>query len=117
MQNVRQILKDFTDGVGSLAKSNPKTIQPFMDMQTGTFGDTALSNKTKELICVGIGAYNRCKYCIVVHVYEALKAGATREEILEAAMVAVGGFGAGPSLAYTSTYLLDAINEFEKDFK
>ena len=71
---------------------------------------------TKELISVGIAAYNRCKYCIVVHVYNAYQAGATRQEILDAAMVAAGGFGAGPSMAYSSTYLLAAVNEFEHDF-
>ena len=60
--------------------------------------------------CVG------CKYCIVVHVYNAYQAGATRQEILDAAMVAAGGFGAGPSMAYSSTYLLAAVNEFEHDF-
>ena len=30
--------------------------------------------------------------------------------------VAAGGFGAGPSMAYSSTYLLAAVNEFEHDF-
>ena len=31
-------------------------------------------------------------------------------------MNAAGGFGAGPSMAYSSTYLLAAVNEFEHDF-
>jgi len=117
MQDVRQILKDFTDGIGGLSESNPQVIKTFMDLQGATYGDTALSNKVKELISVAIGAYNRCQYCIVFHVYKAYEAGATRQEILEAAMVAAGGFGAGPSMAYSATFLLDAVNEFENDFK
>lgn len=117
MQDVRQILKDFTEGLGGLSKSNAPNVQAFLNLQGATYGDSVLPNKVKELISVGIGAYNRCKYCIVFHVYKAYEAGATREEILEAAMVTVGGFGAGPSIAYTSTYLLDAVNEFENDFK
>ena len=76
----------------------------------------ATKKMARELISVGIAAYNRCKYCIVVHVYNAYQAGATRQEILDAAMVAAGGFGAGPSMAYSSTYLLAAVNEFEHDF-
>ena len=47
---------------------------------------------------------------------KAYEAGATREEILEAAMVAVA-FGGGPSMAYTVTTLKDAVDEFEHDFE
>ena len=39
------------------------------------------------------------------------------EEFLEAAMVAAGSFGGGPSMAYSATVLQDAVNEFENDFK
>ncbi|MCL1876122.1 MAG: carboxymuconolactone decarboxylase family protein [Synergistaceae bacterium] len=117
MQDVRKILKDFTDGVGGLSNSNGQVIKAFMDLQGATYGDSAISNKCKELISVAIGVYNRCQYCIVFHVFKAYEAGATREEILDAAMVAAGGFGAGPSIAYSATTLLDAVNEFENDFK
>ena len=47
--------------------------------------------------------------------YKAYEAGATREEIIEAAMIAVA-FGGGPSMAYSVTTLMDAVNEFEHDF-
>jgi len=87
-----------------------------MGLLGATFADGAVTIKTKELISVGIAAYNRCEYCIVYHVYKALEAGATREEILEAAMVAVG-FGGGPSMAYSVTLLKESIDEFENDFK
>lgn len=117
MQDVRKILEDFTNGVGGISESNPEVAGAFMGLQGAAFADGALSAKVKELISVAIGAYNRCQYCIVYHVYNAYKAGATREEILEAAMVTVGGFGAGPSMAYTATVLLDAVNEFEHDFE
>ena len=69
-----------------------------------------------ELMSVAIGCYNRCEYCIVYHSYKALEAGASKEEILEAAMVSVA-FGGGPSMAYTVTLLQECIDEFEKDFK
>ena len=50
-----------------------------MSLQNAAFEASALDVKTKELISVGIAAYNRCKYCIVVHVYNAYQAGATRQ--------------------------------------
>lgn len=117
MQDVRKILNDFMGGLSGLGETNKAVVDAFMGLQEAAYADGALPSKTKELISVAIGAYNRCPYCIVYHVYCAYKAGATRDEILEAAMVAAGGFGAGPSMAYSSTYLLDAVNEFENEFK
>ena len=116
MENVRDILNDFTSGLGEMGKEEGAVVDAFMSLQTATFQPTALDTKTKELISVGIGVYNRCKYCIVFHVYSAYQAGATRQAILDAAMTVVGGFGGGPSMAYSSTYLLAAVNEFEHDF-
>lgn len=115
MENVRDILNDFMNGLNTISKEEGMTVQA-SSLQNAAFEASALDVKTKELISVGIAAYNRCKYCIVVHVYNAYQAGATRQEILDAAMVAAGGFGAGPSMAYSSTYLLAAVNEFEHDF-
>lgn len=117
MQDVRKYLADFQNGVASMSEGNPEVMGAFMGLQNAAFKDGALSVKMKELISVGVGVYNRCPYCIVVHVYQAYQAGATRDEILEAAAAVFSGFGGGPSLAYTSTLLLDAVNEFEKDFK
>ena len=50
------------------------------------------------------------------HSYKSFEAGATKEEILEAAMVSVA-FGGGPSMAYAVTLLQACIDEFENDFK
>lgn len=113
MVNAREILNDFTGGVGELAKTNGDYIEKFMALD-GSAGK-ALDDKTRELICVGIACYNRCQYCICVHTYNAYKAGATREEILAAAEISIA-FGGGPSVAYSSTVLRAALDEFEHDF-
>jgi AhpD family alkylhydroperoxidase len=115
-EDVRSLLNDFTGGLGTLSKTNGESVSAFMKLLSANYAPGAMDVKTKELISVGIAAYNRCKYCIVYHVYKALEAGATREEIIEAAMVAVA-FGGGPSMAYSVTILKDSIDEFEKDFK
>jgi AhpD family alkylhydroperoxidase len=49
----------------------------------------ALSVREKELIALAIGLALRCTPCIDLHVQGCLKAGATREQVLEAAGVAV----------------------------
>lgn len=114
-KDVRQMLNDFMNGLNSLGETNGENVNAFMNLLGTNYAEGAISIKTKELISVGIATYNRCEYCIVFHTYKALEAGATREEILEAAMVSVA-FGGGPTMAYTVTLLKDSIDEFEKDF-
>jgi len=114
-KDVREMLNDFMNGLGELGETNGENVNAFMGLLGKTYEEGALDTKTKELISVGIAAYNRCEYCIVFHVYKALEAGATRAEIMEASMVSVA-FGGGPSMAYSVTLLKDAVDEFEKDF-
>ncbi|MBI4559374.1 MAG: carboxymuconolactone decarboxylase family protein [Candidatus Hydrogenedentes bacterium] len=52
----------------------------------GTQG--VLDKKTKELISVAAGSLLRCEHCVKAHVADALRAGATKEEIAEALTVA-----------------------------
>lgn len=117
-ENPREMLNAFMNGLGEFNESAGAKVETegFMNLLGATYKDGAIDNKTKELISIGIACYNRCVYCIVFHCYNALKAGASRDEILQAAMVSVA-FGGGPSMAYSSTILLDSLNEFEKDFK
>ena len=58
--------------------------------------DGVLSLKEKERIAMAIGLAVRCEPCIILHVQKCLDAGATKEEILEAASVVIMMQG-GPS--------------------
>ena len=71
----------------------------------------ALEPKLKELIALGIGIAQRCDSCITYHVHDALKAGASRAEIIETLGVAVM-MGGGPAAMYACDALV-ALNEFE----
>ena len=68
-----------------------------------------LSIKEKELIALGIGISKRCKYCIYYHTARAMENGASEEEILEAASVAIY-MGGGPAFSYIK-YVIDALEE------
>ena len=114
--NVREMLNGFVGGLESLAETNGPAVEAFMGLLGASYEPGAMDLKTKELISVSIGCYNRCEYCIVYHTYKAFEAGATEQEILEAAMVAVA-FGGGPSMAYSVTLLKDCIEEFKNEFK
>ena len=113
--NVREMLNSFVGGLEGIAASNPEQVNAFMGLLGASYEPKAVDLKTKELISVAVGCYNRCEYCIVYHCYKAFEAGASKEEIIEAAMVAVA-FGGGPAMAYTVTLLKECIEEFEKDF-
>lgn len=117
-ENPREMLNDFVNGLGEFGEMEVSggNIEAFMNLLGTTYKeDDVLDVKTKELISVGIAIYNRCLYCIVYHVYKALEAGATKDEIIQAAMVCVA-FGGGPAMAYSVTLLKNSIEEFAPDF-
>ena len=115
-KDVRGMLEELNNGMGKMMASNPKHMEAF-----GAFAGIALNNgaldvKTKELISIALSVFSRCEYCIVSHVYAAFQAGCTKEELLEAAFVAIA-FSGGPGVAYSSTLLMQSIEEFAKDFE
>ena len=90
--------QDFKKGAGRLREQAPDAVNGFAGMFAKIMRDGAVSLKTKELIAVSIGVALKCEPCIRLHVQKCLDLGLTKEEILEAASVAVM-MGGGP--AYT----------------
>jgi AhpD family alkylhydroperoxidase len=70
------------------------------------FADGALPAKTKQLIAVAVAHVTQCPYCIRGHTKNALRHGATQQEIMEAIWVAAeiraGGAYAHSLIAVTS---------------
>ncbi|MFO8011911.1 MAG: carboxymuconolactone decarboxylase family protein [Phycisphaerae bacterium] len=75
------------------------------------FGDGVLDAKTKELATLAISIAVRCDYCIALHVTNCLKAGATREEIMDICGVALA-MGGGPSYTYAA-FVLECLDASE----
>jgi AhpD family alkylhydroperoxidase len=50
--------------------------------------DGAVPRKYRELLAVAVACTTQCPYCIEVHAKAAKAAGATREELVETAMIA-----------------------------
>jgi AhpD family alkylhydroperoxidase len=50
--------------------------------------DGAISKKYRELIAIAVACTTQCPYCIEAHAKGAKAAGASREEIVEASLVA-----------------------------
>lgn len=67
----------------------PQALQGFWGvMRDLQLGETAIPNKYKELIGLGISGATRCRYCALFHTEAARLFGASDEEIAEAAMMA-----------------------------
>jgi AhpD family alkylhydroperoxidase len=83
----------------SVRAAMPDLVKGFAGLHQASMSAGALTAAEKELISLGIGLALRCENCIYSHVKSALKAGATREQILETAGVAVMMQG-GPTYTY-----------------
>ena len=102
--------KRFLSLFEEIKKDYPTFVDGFTKFFAATEGPGALDKKTKELISIALSVKSQCPYCIAYHVKNAIAEGATREEIIEASMVAAL-MGGGPSVAYMK-YVFDACDEF-----
>jgi AhpD family alkylhydroperoxidase len=96
-----------------LGKEIPGTMSAFTQLHKISGQTGALNRKEKELISLGIAIVTRCEPCISFHTHDAMKAGATREEIVEIIGIAIC-MGGGPALMY-GLYALEAVDEYEKE--
>ncbi len=99
-------------GFKRLGEANPEVMSGFGQIHRAAAGDGALPAKVKELIALAISITSHCDGCISFHTHDALKAGATREEIAEAIGVAIL-MGGGPAVVYGSD-ALDAVDQFQQ---
>lgn len=90
---------DLTKLMGELGTKIPETMKGFNDLHKASVADGVLTKKFKELIALGIAITVRCDGCIAFHVNDALKSGASSEEIIETIGVAVL-MGGGPAVVY-----------------
>ncbi|RIK49753.1 MAG: alkylhydroperoxidase [Chloroflexi bacterium] len=90
----------------------PETHDAFVAFSRQVFADGALPEKTKHLIAVAVAHVTQCPYCIRGHTKQALRHGATQEEVMEAIWVAAemraGGAYAHAALA------IDTMESMEK---
>lgn len=97
----------------TLRKGIPGTARGFGELHKAATAEGAVSTKHKELIAIGIAIAIRCDACITFHIKDALRAGASMEEMLETIGVAVL-MGGGPAMMY-GCQALSAIKQFMEE--
>ena len=110
---MKEKLQEIKKLIGELQKDAPEEINAFLNFLQKAEKDSAISAKNKELINVALSVAAQCEWCIAFHTQNAIKLGASKEELIEAGMQAVVMHG-GPALMYM-TPLLNAIEEFSNE--
>lgn len=111
MLNWPEYRKQLMNRIGTIGKLSPDTVAGYQTLSNAGSKTGHLNAKTRELISLAVAVTTRCDGCITVHTAEALKQGATHEEIAEALGVAVA-MNAGAALVY-SARVLDAVHAYE----
>ena len=98
-ERLTQFGRELPGPMGGFARLHKKAVE-----------DGALSAKVKELMALAISIAVGCEGCIAYHTHDAIKAGATRAELLETIGVGVMMAG-GPGTIYAA-HALDAVDQF-----
>jgi AhpD family alkylhydroperoxidase len=94
-----------------LAREVRGPISGFTQLRVASTSEGTLSQKVKQLMALAIAVTVRCDGCIAYHVHDAIRAGATRQEIMETIGIAIL-MGGGPAMVY-GCEALEALDQFE----
>lgn len=110
-KKIEKIVRDRKRAHTALSKSS-QGYRLFSELDQYTFTDGALEKKEKELIALGISVYKNCEPCMEWHIHEALRGGASREQIIEALEVGIE-MGGGPA-SVSVRFAIDALDYYSE---
>jgi len=93
--------KQLSERITEIGRANPDIVRGYRGLSDAGVKTDLLGAKTRELIALAVGVTRECDGCIITHTDAAIKAGATREEIVEALSVAIA-VNAGAALVFSS---------------
>jgi AhpD family alkylhydroperoxidase len=91
----------------------PEIMEAWRNFSRTVFKEGALPEKIKQLIAVAVAHVTQCPYCIHGHTEQAMKKGASKEEIMEAVWIAAE-MRAGASYAHAAL-AMDEMEAVEKN--
>lgn len=97
-------------GLAQLGREIPGPMSGFARLHRKAIADGALSSSVKEMMAMAISIVVGCEGCIAYHVHDAIQAGASRDELLEAIGVAIL-MGGGPASIH-ATHALESVDQF-----
>jgi AhpD family alkylhydroperoxidase len=106
MDDLKQVHKAFTSRESACYDHYVKLLGHAMK-------EKSLTRAAKELVGVGIAAYAYCEPCLTWHIREALKAGATDDQVVEAVEVAIE-MGGGTVVARGAAYAFKVLEYYRE---
>ncbi|AAT43654.1 carboxymuconolactone decarboxylase family protein [Picrophilus oshimae] len=91
--DAKKKLEEVTRVMNAIGSDDSKVQSSFIGFMSYVMSPGSLDAKTKNLIAISLSIAAKCDWCVSYHVNNALKAGATKDEIMEAAYIAVLMFG------------------------
>lgn len=88
----------------NLAKAVPGVMTAFHGLVQSASKDGVMTARVKELTALAIAVAMRCEGCIVYHVSNAIRHGASRAEVAEILGIAIE-MGGGPASVYAGKAL------------
>lgn len=87
--------------VKHISAANPEIVRAYAELSRANSQSTHIDAKTRELIALAVAISLRCDGCINAHTDAAIRAGASKEEIIEALGVAIM-VNAGAAMVYSA---------------
>ncbi|WP_299215664.1 carboxymuconolactone decarboxylase family protein [uncultured Aquimarina sp.] len=91
--------------LGTLSKNASEAMKAFQAFDNIALQEGVIPVKYKELMAVAVALTTQCPYCLEIHKKNAIKAGATTEELAEATFVSAA-LRAGAAVVH-GTHLMD----------
>ena len=108
--NYLELRNHLEERLTQFGREMPGPMTGFARLRKKAVEDGALSAKVKEMMALAVSIAIGCEGCIAYHVHDAIKAGATRPELLETIGVGLM-MGGGPGSIYAA-HALDAVEQF-----
>jgi AhpD family alkylhydroperoxidase len=95
-QKIEKIVADRKHAHQVMQGKGSGVYKAFLDMEKAAYAAGRLDKAHKELIAVGISVVLDCESCMEWHIHQALLAGVSEEQVLEAIGVGIE-MGGGPA--------------------
>lgn len=92
--------------LGNLGKNAPDAMKAFQEFDKIALQEGVIPVKYKELMAIAVALTTQCPYCLEIHKNNAIKAGATEEELAEVTFIAAA-LRAGAAVVH-GTHLINS---------
>lgn len=101
----------YKEGIGKYTQIMPEIVGAFNEFTESCFKEGEISQKSKQLIALGISVYSQDEYCIIYHTKGCLDQGCSEKEIFEAIGVAAA-LGGGAAMSQGVTLVQECMEQF-----